>query len=53
MHSRTVTDAESGEVICIIRGTVVSDKAIEIGPEWRSFTNGEAKFKQGRNAHSL
>ena len=29
-----VTDAESGEVICISCGTVVSDKAIEIGPDW-------------------
>lgn len=39
VHSSTITDADSGEVICITCGTVVSDKAIEIGPEWRSFTN--------------
>ncbi len=39
MHTSTITDADSGEVICITCGTVVSDKAIEIGPEWRSFTN--------------
>lgn len=40
-HSSTITDAESGEVICIICGTVVSDKAVEIGPEWRPYTKGE------------
>ena len=40
-HSRTVTDAESGEVVCISCGAVISDKAIEIGPEWHAFTNGE------------
>jgi transcription initiation factor TFIIB len=39
VHSSTITDADSGEVICITCGMVVSDKAIEIGPEWRSFTN--------------
>ena len=39
VHTSTITDADSGEVICITCGTVVSDKAIEIGPEWRSFTN--------------
>ena len=36
-HTSTITDADSGEVICITCGAVVSDKAI--GPEWRSFTN--------------
>ena len=41
MHSSTITDAQSGKVICIICGTVVSDKAVEIGPERRAFTNGE------------
>lgn len=39
MHSSIITDAESGEVICIICGTVISDKAV--GPEWRTFTKGE------------
>jgi len=39
VHTSTITDADSGEVICITCGAVVSDKAIEIGPEWRSFTN--------------
>ena len=38
MHSSTITDAESGEVICIICGTVVSDKAVEIGQERRACT---------------
>jgi transcription initiation factor TFIIB len=41
MHSSTITDAESGEVICTICATVVSDKTVEIGPERRAFTNGE------------
>ena len=41
MHSSTITDAQSGKVICIICGTVVSDKAVEIGQERRAFTNGE------------
>ena len=41
MHSSTITDYESGEVICISCGTVVSDKAVEIAPEWRAFTKGE------------
>lgn len=39
VHTSTITDADSGEVICITCGMVVSDKAIEMGPEWRSFTN--------------
>jgi transcription initiation factor TFIIB len=39
VHTSTITDADSGEVICITCCAVVSDKAIEIGPEWRSFTN--------------
>ena len=39
MHTSTITDADSGEVICITCGAVVSDKAIEIGPEWCFFTN--------------
>jgi transcription initiation factor TFIIB len=38
-HPSTITDAEVGEVICISCGMVVSDKAIEIGPEWSAFTN--------------
>jgi transcription initiation factor TFIIIB Brf1 subunit/transcription initiation factor TFIIB len=40
VHTSTITDADSGEVICITCGAVVSDKAIEIGPEWCSFTSG-------------
>ena len=39
MHSSIITDAESGEVICIICGTVISDKAV--GLEWRPYTKGE------------
>jgi transcription initiation factor TFIIB len=39
VHTSTITDADSGEVICITCGAVVSDKAIEIGPEWCFFTN--------------
>jgi transcription initiation factor TFIIB len=47
VHTSTITDADSGEVICITCGTVVSDKAIEIGPEWRSFTNSGVSLRVG------
>lgn len=41
VHTSTITDAESGEVICISCGIVVSDKSVEIRPEWRAFTSGK------------
>jgi len=39
---RTVTDAESGEVICRNCGIVISDRVLESRPEWRAFTSEEA-----------
>src|SRR5215204_2755266 len=38
---QTVTDAESGEVICRNCGLVLSDRAQESRPEWRAFTSEE------------
>jgi transcription initiation factor TFIIB len=34
---KTVTDYESGEIICSTCGMVISDKIQSIGPEWRNF----------------
>jgi transcription initiation factor TFIIB len=39
---QTVTDPESGEVICRNCGLVLSDRAQESRPEWRAFTSDEA-----------
>lgn len=39
---KTVTDPESGELICRNCGLVISDKAQESRPEWRAFTFEEA-----------
>ncbi|WP_148681003.1 transcription initiation factor IIB [Candidatus Nitrososphaera gargensis] len=39
---QTVTDPESGEIICRNCGLVLSDKAQESRPEWRAFTGEEA-----------
>jgi transcription initiation factor TFIIB len=39
---QTVTDPESGEVICRNCGLVLSDRAQESRPEWRAFTSEEA-----------
>jgi transcription initiation factor TFIIB len=41
-YCNIVTDPESGEIICGNCGIVVSDKAQETGPEWRSFGNEES-----------
>lgn len=38
---KTVTDPESGELICRNCGLVISDKAQESRPEWRAFTSEE------------
>jgi transcription initiation factor TFIIB len=40
-NSYTLTDPTTGEVICIDCGTVVSDRTLETGPEWRAFTDDE------------
>ncbi len=39
---QTVTDPESGEVICRNCGLVLFDKTLESRPEWRAFTSEEA-----------
>jgi len=41
--SQTVTDLESGEVICSSCGLVISEKIQETRPEWRAFNNAEVK----------
>ncbi|HLG36515.1 MAG TPA: TFIIB-type zinc ribbon-containing protein, partial [Nitrososphaera sp.] len=38
---QTVTDPESGEIICGNCGLVLSDKVQESRPEWRAFTTQE------------
>ncbi len=37
MHSSTITDAESGEVICVDCGIVILDKIEDMSPEWCTF----------------
>ncbi|HXG05708.1 MAG TPA: TFIIB-type zinc ribbon-containing protein [Nitrososphaera sp.] len=39
---QTVTDPESGEIICGNCGLVLFDKTLESRPEWRAFTTEEA-----------
>lgn len=39
---KTVTDPESGEVICMNCGLVISDRLQESRPEWRAFSIEEA-----------
>ena len=41
-HDRTVTDPESGEIICRNCGLVISDRIQESRAEWRAFTSQEA-----------
>jgi transcription initiation factor TFIIB len=38
--TRTITDHESGEVICSTCGMVISDKIESNGPEWHNFEQG-------------
>ena len=40
---KTITDPESGEVICRNCGLVLSDRIQESRPEWRAFTMEESK----------
>ncbi len=40
-HSSTITDAESGEVICIDCGIVILDKIEDISLEWRTFAKDQ------------
>ena len=50
---RTITDYESGEIICGICGMVISDRIQSNGPEWRNFgqsgtvsESGTSTFRQ-------
>jgi transcription initiation factor TFIIB len=38
-----VTDLQRGEVVCAQCGLVVAEVAVDMGPEWRSFDNGETR----------
>ena len=38
---KLVTDNESGETFCSKCGFVLTEKVVEAGPEWRSFTQDE------------
>ena len=40
--TETVTDPESGEIICSNCGLVISDKVLESRPEWRAFSSEES-----------
>ena len=40
-NKKTITDSESGEVVCSKCGRVLSDKLLETGPEWRTFAADE------------
>jgi transcription initiation factor TFIIB len=40
-NEKTITDSESGEVICSKCGRVLSDRLLETGPEWRTFAADE------------
>jgi transcription initiation factor TFIIB len=42
-NEKTITDSESGEVICSKCGRVLSDRLLEIGPEWRTFAADETE----------
>ena len=44
-HDKTVTDPESGEIICRNCGLVISDRMQETRPEWRAFTSEEADVR--------
>jgi transcription initiation factor TFIIB len=39
---KTITDYESGEIICSTCGMVISEKIQSSGPEWRNFEQGGA-----------
>jgi transcription initiation factor TFIIB len=42
-NEKIITDSESGEIICVKCGRVISDKLQEIGPEWRTFSTDETE----------
>jgi transcription initiation factor TFIIB len=46
--NQTITDTESGEIICSKCGQVISDKIQEIHPEWRNFALSEGSNDKSR-----
>ncbi|QQG49581.1 MAG: transcription initiation factor IIB [archaeon] len=42
---RLVEDANTGEMTCANCGFVVSERAVDQGPEWRSFSDGKGEDK--------
>ncbi len=40
-----ISDDSRGEIVCGVCGLVLSQKLIDIGPEWRAFTSEEANKK--------
>ena len=42
-NKKTITDSESGEVVCSKCGRVLSDMLPEMGPEWRTFAADETE----------
>lgn len=45
--SETVSDAETGELVCGACGIVLTERAENSGPEWRSFSDGADKSRIG------
>ena len=46
--NQTITDTESGEIICSKCGHVISDKIEEIRPEWRNFASSDGSNDKSR-----
>jgi transcription initiation factor TFIIB len=44
-NEKTITDSQSGEVICSKCGRVLSDRLSETGPEWRTFAPDETEAR--------
>ena len=52
-HNQTITDTESGEIICSKCGQVISDKIEEIRPEWRNFALSDGPNDKSRIGMSM
>ncbi|AEA13508.1 transcription initiation factor IIB [Thermoproteus uzoniensis 768-20] len=40
-NDKFVYNYERGEIVCVVCGTVISENLVDLGPEWRAFTNEE------------
>ena len=47
-YNQTITDTESGEIICSKCGQVISDKIEEVLPEWRNFASSDGSNDKSR-----